>query len=144
MTPFFLPFFLIGVTFKNIKFKKEVYFVDRKLNTRNILRLITDDRSLVHRIFRRLSLTKYPLFFYVLAGKISISGNKLFKENLENRRVVGGFERYLPGVFNYSEVYGTDDQFETLIMNEHYYNRHRSYAGDIKLIFKALISTLVS
>jgi len=144
MTPVFIPFFIIGTASGNIKLKKENYFVNAKFRTLRILRIVTDGQSFIHRIFRRLSFTKYPLFFYVFTGGISISGNKLLKENLENRKVIGGFERYLPGVFNYSDVYGTEDQFETLIMNEHYYNSHRSYSGDIKLIFKALISALVS
>jgi len=144
MAPLFTTVMLLSIPNRSVTFKKVQFFADKGLKVQGFIVAETVQGAFIQRLFRRLSLEKFSLLLYVLTGRIGIAGNKILKEKLENRKVIDAYVKYFPGVFHFSEISATDDNFETVIMNEHYYNNHRSYLFDVKMVFKSLIRRIVA
>lgn len=101
-----------------------------------------NNTSLLEKMFYALSLDKFPLLFAVLAGKLSLIGNRILEDNETNRKLLCDFRAYTPGVFSYSESEPAISEGYEVLIAERFFSGNTSMFTDAKILFKCLINRL--
>ncbi|MFZ1199270.1 MAG: sugar transferase, partial [Desulfobacterales bacterium] len=102
----------------------------------------------VGRILRKYSLDELPQLFNVLEGSMSFVGPRpaLFnQDDLIELRTGKGVHILTPGVTGWAQVNGRDDlPIPVKVAFDEYYLRHRSFAFDLKILYRTISSVLHS
>ncbi len=112
--------------------------------------MTTPDRYVtrVGRILRKYSLDELPQLFSVLKGCMSFVGPRpaLFnQDDLIELRTGKGVHILTPGVTGWAQVNGRDDlPIPVKVAFDEYYLRHRSFAFDLKILYRTISSVLHS
>ena len=77
--------------------------------------------SAAGRLFRRLTLEKYHLLPYAVAGKLRLVGNCLLEATERNGRFIRDLPGYAPGIFSYTEYLGHENEPFQMELDEQYY-----------------------
>ncbi|MCP3891198.1 MAG: hypothetical protein GY702_20385, partial [Desulfobulbaceae bacterium] len=142
-----IPFLFIASWMKlrgNLKFRRITYFTNNRKETFHVSEVVNERRSLAGKAFGSLYLHRFTLLLQAIQGKILLIGNRLLEVSEKNRKRLGDFEEYTPGVFGYSEA---DDFPEGILeaeVSERYYTVHRNVLQDGRVLLKILFSGLVT
>ena len=98
--------------------------------------------SLAGRLFRGLTLNKYHLLPYAVAGKMRLVGNCLLESTGQNERLIQNLPGYAPGVFSYSEYLGHETEPYQLELDEQYYVYAMNCWFNIKILTGILLLNL--
>ena len=98
--------------------------------------------SLASRLFRSLTLNKYHLLPYAVAGKMRLVGNSLLEANEQNERLIRNLPGYAPGIFSYSEYLGHETEPYQLELDEQYYVYAMNCWFNIKILTGILLRNL--
>ena len=102
----------------------------------------------VGRILRKYSLDELPQLFNVLEGSMSFVGPRpaLFnQDDLIKLRTQKSIQVLTPGVTGWAQINGRDDlPIPVKVSFDEYYLHHRSFAFDIKILFRTVSSVLCS
>ena len=101
-------------------------------------------KNLFARVFKKLSLDKFPLLIEAFKGNLALSGNSLYADTPENRQFISELPQYKPGIFSFTESIGVDADEYQFKINDNYYCYHRSLFLDIKIIFGSILNRLLS
>ena len=96
------------------------------------------------RMFRRLTLNKYHLLPYAVAGKMRLVGNHLFEATEHNESFIRSLPGYAPGVFSYSEYLGNESESYQLELDESFYAYAMNCWFNIKILTGILLHNLSS
>ncbi|QBG46277.1 hypothetical protein EGM51_02235 [Verrucomicrobia bacterium S94] len=96
-------------------------------------------KSMLYRVFRALSLDRFPLILLVLRGRMFLSGQPPLRHPKDDE-VVKQLRRYYPGVFCYRD-YNLDSD---LLTDALWYAHIRSLYEDLKILVKALVSRFLT
>ena len=96
-------------------------------------------KSVVYRLFRGLSLDRFPLIILVLRGRMFLCGQPPLRHPQDDE-LVKEFKHYYPGVFCYRD-YNRDSDLMTDAL---WYAHIRSLFEDLKILVKALVSRFLT
>lgn len=96
-------------------------------------------KSAFYRLFRGLSLDRFPLLLLVLRGRMFLCGQPPLRHPQDDA-VVGQLRHYIPGVFCYRD-YNRDSD---LLTDALWYAHIRSLFEDLKILVKALVSRFLT
>lgn len=100
--------------------------------------------SLAGKLFHKLTLDKYHLLPYAVAGKLRLIGNCLLEATGRNERFVRDLPGYAPGVFSYSELLGHENEPYQLELDEQYYAYAMNCWFNVKILTGILRRNLYS
>ncbi|MDZ8117141.1 NDP-sugar synthase [Pontiella agarivorans] len=100
---------------------------------------IANRKSLLYRIFRALSLDRFPLIILVLRGRMFLCGQPPLRHPKDDA-VVKQLKRYYPGVFCYRDYNHDSD----LLTDALWYAHIRSLYEDLKILVKAFVSRFLT
>ena len=95
------------------------------------------------RLFRRLTLDRYHLLPYAMAGKMRLVGNSLLEANEQNERLIRNMPGYSPGIFSYGEYLGHEPEPYQLELDEQYYAYAMNCWFNIKILTGILLRNLM-
>lgn len=98
-----------------------------------------DRKSIVYRIFRALSLDRFPLLLRVLRGRMFLCGQPPMRHPQDDK-IVQQLKHYYPGVFCYQDYTRDSD----LLTDALWYAHIRSLYEDLKILIKALVSRFLT
>ncbi len=99
-----------------------------------VLHKLKNKRSVVYRLFRGLSLDRFPLILLVLRGRLFLCGQPPLRHP-EDDELVAQLKQYYPGVFCYRD-YNRDSD---LLTDALWYAHIRSLFEDLKILAKAMV-----
>ncbi|MDF7797927.1 NDP-sugar synthase [Pontiellaceae bacterium B1224] len=137
--PFCLLLPLIRIS-GTARFRKKQY---HDPNTGNISLPVfikqTDRKSVVYRVFRALSLDRFPRILLVLRGRMFLCGQPPMRHP-EDDEIIKQLSHYYPGVFCYQDYNSDSDR----LVDSLWYAHIRSLYEDLKILVKALVSRFLS
>ncbi len=142
-----IPFLFITSWMKlrgNVTFRRVTYFTNNQRETFHVSEVVNEGKSLAEKAFVSLSLHRFTLMFQAIQGKILLIGNRLLEVSKKNRKQLGDFEEYYPGVFGYSEADDFPEEILEVEVSERYYTVHRNILQDGRMLLKILYSSLVT
>ncbi len=98
-----------------------------------------DRRSAIYRLFRALSLDKFPWLLRVLRGKLFLCGQPPMRHP-EDDELIKQLKQYYPGVFCYQDYNRDSDRLTDSL----WYAHIRSLYEDVKILIKALLTRFLS
>ena len=104
-----------------------------------VFRKRIDRKSLVYRMFRALSLDRFPLILRVLRGRMFLCGQPPMRHPQDDE-IIKQLSHYYPGVFCYQDYNRDSDRLTDSL----WYAHIRSLYEDIKILIKALVSRFLT
>lgn len=98
-----------------------------------------DRKSIIYRVFRALSLDRFPRILLVLRGKLFLCGQPPMRHP-EDDEIIKQLAHYYPGVFCYQDYNRDSDRLTDSL----WYAHIRSLYEDVKILVKALVSRFLS
>lgn len=127
-----------------MKLTSRKYFMDKLGNTKSLPVFNLPGYNLFKRFFFRFSLDLYPLYFKVLAGKISLVGDHLIAQEANGIKLLMELPVYFPGIYNYPGSMLHNTCHENFINDELEYIHTRSFLFDMRVIIEFWVSRLFS
>lgn len=112
--------------------------------TVSVNRYVLPQDSLAGRLFRGLTLNKYHLLFFAVAGKLRLVGNRLLEVTDHNEAFIRDLPGYAPGVFSCSEYLGHENEPYQIELDEHFYAYAMNCWFNIKILLGVLRHNLSS
>lgn len=112
--------------------------------TVSVNRYVLPQDSLAGRLFRSLTLNKYHLLFFAVAGKLRLVGNRLLEVTEHNEAFIRDLPGYAPGVFSCSEYLGHENEPYQIELDEHFYAYAMNCWFNIKILLGVLRHNLSS
>jgi NDP-sugar pyrophosphorylase family protein len=140
-----VPFLLLHVLCRlqnDYQTNKQRYLVNNKGGTASFHHIKNSHGSQSGKVFRALSLHKFPLLGKVISGKIRLVGNRLLPANNNNQQLVADFHDYAPGVFAYTESAKSIPGSGEAETAERFYAGKRGLSEDSKVVMALLLSRL--
>ena len=110
--------------------------------TMSLHRYVLPKDSLAGKLYRRLTLNKYHLLPFAVAGKLRLVGNCLFEATEHNETFIRSLSGYMPGVFSYSEYIGHESEPYQIELDEHFYVYAMNFWFNIKILTGILLHNL--
>jgi hypothetical protein len=98
-----------------------------------------DRKSILYRIFRSLSLDRFPRILLVLRGRMFLCGQPPMRHP-EDDGIIKQLKHYYPGVFCYQDYNSDSDR----LVDSLWYAHIRSLYEDVKILIKALLSRFLT
>jgi len=92
-------------------------------------------KSIAFRIFRALSLDRFPWVLRVLRGKLSLCGQPPMRHPADDK-IIKQLPHYYPGAFSYQDYNKDSDR----LVDSLWYAHVRSLFEDVKILIKALVT----
>lgn len=133
----------ILILLSGYKSKVGSYIISKAFNTVRLSDYSINDGWLVG-LFRRLSFDKFPLLIEAFKGNISLVGNTIYLDTIENREFITSLPNYRPGIFTYTESIGSGvDEYQCRI-NDSYYCYNRSFFMDVKIALRSMMNRFLN
>ena len=98
-------------------------------------RKLKNQKSFIYRIFRALSLDRFPWLLFVLRGKLFLCGQPPMRHP-EDDEIIKQLPHYYPGVFCYHDYTKDADRLTDSL----WYAHSRSLYEDVKILVKSLMT----
>jgi hypothetical protein len=99
----------------------------------------TTRKSVVYRLFRALSLDRFPRLLLVLGGRLFLCGQPPMRHP-DDDAIIKQLRNYLPGVFCYEDYNKDSDRLTDSL----WYAHIRSLFEDVKILIKALLTRFLT
>lgn len=133
-----IPFILLVARKSQLK---RNYFINNDCLSKKIFSLDKVEDKCIVKLFKKLSLDKYPLLFKVLSGKFLLVGSSLLIANNRNNKIIRSLPYYAPSVFSYLESLHEQDN-KNIDIHELYYINNKTLFWNVKIYFKILFFRL--
>ncbi|MEE9369495.1 MAG: NDP-sugar synthase [Pontiella sp.] len=100
-----------------------------------VFRKLQNRKSVVYRVFRALSLDRFPWMLRALCGKLFLCGQSPM-QHPEDDEIIKQLAHYYPGVFCYQDYNKDSDRLTDAL----WYAHIRSFYEDIKILIKSLVT----
>lgn len=133
-----IPFILVS-PFLLILHKKhnltQIYYLSKEKEAKRMFSVDNVRKHKFIKFIKKMALDKYPYLFYVLSGRLSLVGSKMFPVDRKHKDILTNLPIYRPAVYSYWESLNQGFNSEVEI-HELYYLNNNSFWRNIYIYCK--------